>query len=190
MKKAFTIVAFALALVGAASAQTPNNMHCSKPEDGTTVCVFDDGTVNETSLKSDGTYSSDWFTEAQWRHIQDGLREAKDLAPIVATAKLCKKGDLSKEFCDAFGSKNNLLPKYWECLLWDGTDTSYITCRQYKHVAAPVATVPVVKLNETDPLHDEAPPLPKYTGPPPTKDACKTAHGKWQNGSCQIKEAK
>ncbi|MFZ0688023.1 MAG: hypothetical protein WAM89_20975 [Terriglobales bacterium] len=41
-------------------------MHCSKPNDWTTVCKFSDGTVNVTSTYSDGAYYSDWYSAAEW----------------------------------------------------------------------------------------------------------------------------
>ena len=97
-----TILAAAM-LVCPALAQPPSSMHCSKPTKWTTVCQFDDGTVNETGSFDDGTYYSDWYTSKEWiLHLHRGkvIADAdmtkeqkidKENAAIVATAKLCKR---------------------------------------------------------------------------------------------------
>jgi len=62
------IAVIALTLTASAFAQRPfSSMHCSKPDDWTTVCEFSDGTVHVTSSFSDGQYFANWFTAAEWK---------------------------------------------------------------------------------------------------------------------------
>jgi hypothetical protein len=113
MKKAIALVVFALALVFSASAQTPNNMHCFKPaapvsDFYTKLCVFDDGTVNATSIDSDGHYSSDWYTKDEWAQFLERRRPTTEKQQEDATVKLCKKAVFDKPYCDAYMLKHKI----------------------------------------------------------------------------------
>jgi hypothetical protein len=141
MKKA-SIFAVALALVGSASAQTPNSMHCSKPTKERTVCTFDDGRVNVTTLRSDDTYDSEWYTKDEWAHYLETFKFDGTLRPnrhteeeaIRTTAKLCKSGVFDKAYCSDFrvgkqGPKHApLTQKYWDCML---SDSDAVACQRF-----------------------------------------------------------
>ena len=136
MKKFITIAILLLALAGSSFGQTPS-MHCSKPEnDWTTVCVFDDGTVNVTSAPPDGTYSSEWFSKEEWYRYSNHIifEPVTEERSILATAKLCKRGDFNKDYCDAFWPKHRVAQKRWECLLatWNPTpDFPELSCSAF-----------------------------------------------------------
>jgi hypothetical protein len=115
MKNVVAAIVITLAMVVSASAQTPNNMRCFKPAAPvsnyyTKLCVFDDGTVNATSIQSDGTYSSDWYTKEEWAQWLERWHPTTEKQQEDATVKLCKKGVFDKPYCDAYMVKHKIKP--------------------------------------------------------------------------------
>jgi hypothetical protein len=102
------LIALAVLILALAGSTFAVDMHCTKPHEWETVCKVSDGSVNVVSDFRDshgrGDYYDDWYTAEEWlNHVSPELMKQKaQQAQDEATQRLCDKGDITKENCDAY----------------------------------------------------------------------------------------